>query len=294
MSRGHARASADGAPPAAIIVEGRLAALQWEIHLAAPLLERRARAWPSAPILTYRAWLERLWLAHGRPESRALLGPGQSAALWREIIADSAEGPALLGAPGVAAWAEDAHRSLAAACVRPKALAAARAEDDFAAFLRWRARYLERLDASGWIDAAGLEAELIERAPRDEGPIEIAPPFEPTPAARRLFDALAASGARIATRAVPDGPCRAVRVQLEDGRAEIAAAARWARRRIERSPDARVAVVAAGLRDAASDSEIKRVFAEEGVGEQTCCGYEPAPDTRPAIGAALNALELLS
>jgi RecB family exonuclease len=279
---------------AAIVVEDRLAAEQWELHLAAPFLARGAAAWPSPPVLTYRTWLERLWSAHRRAGSAALLGPSQSAALWREIVAESPEGPSLIGAAGVAAWAEDAHRKIAAWQLAEERLSMRDDEGDFAAFLRWRRRYLERLEAEDWIDAAGLEAALAALAPRAPGTVRLAPPFEATPAARRLFEVLAGEGTRIEQQRLTAAPERAVRLQVPDSSAEIAAAAAWVSRELERSPTGRFAVVLRGVRDRAA--EVRGAFAAAGVAADAVCivSGEAAREARPLIGAALNALELLS
>jgi probable DNA repair protein len=296
----------DPACAAAIIVASRLAAEQWELHLAAPLLARKAAAWPAPPVLTYGAWLERLWSANRRADSAALLRPSQSAALWREVIGASPEGPTLIGTAGVAAWAEDAHRKIAAWGIARERLSTRDADGDFAAFLRWRRRYLERLEGEDWIDGAGLEAALAGRmpalagatgfAPRTAGAVRLAPPLEATPAARRLFDVLAAAGIRIEPQSHPAAPARAVRVQASDSSAEIAAAAGWAARRLEQSPTGRFAVVVPRLRDRAP--EVRRVFAAvcgEGAAESVCLASgNAAQEMRPLIGAALNALELLS
>jgi ATP-dependent helicase/nuclease subunit B len=286
-------ASADEPSAATLIVEGRLAAQQWEIHLAEPMLARGTAAWTSAAVLTYRAWTESLWAARRDWSSAHLLRPRQSEALWREVIADSREGAALIGSRGVAAWARDARERLAAWRLDPHAAVSSAMEGgDFAAFLRWQARYIERLREGGWVDAAGLETALARQSFPSSGLLDLAEPFEATPARRTLFDALRRAGWRIGPRPVPAASGRAVRLRLADARAELEAAARWARRRLERAPERRLAVVVPGL--AERRSEVRRVFAAEGLlGRAHFEAGEPA-HAGPLIGAALNALELLS
>ncbi len=280
--------------PDAILVDGRLAAQQWELHLGGAALRAGAAAWTSAPLLSFRAFAERLYRLGREDGSPEMLTAGQSAALWREVVADSPEGAGLLGIAGLARWAEDAHARLAAWRLGPETAAGER-DEDFAAFLRWSAGYRERMAAHRWLDAADLVPRLLGSSPPAPGRLECAAPFEPTPAREALFAHLSGAGWRIGARAAGlESPGRAARIGLPDEERELAAAAAWAVGTLERHPDTRVAVVLPGLAD--RSASVRRAFAAAGApaGTVHVATGAAGADARPLVGAALNALELLS
>ena len=87
-----------------IIVANALAAQQWELHLAADSLGSGARAWETPPLKPYAAWLDEVWLEHAGERGPAL-STNQSLALWRRVVAESAESGELIGHAGAAQWA---------------------------------------------------------------------------------------------------------------------------------------------------------------------------------------------
>jgi probable DNA repair protein len=95
-------------------------------------------------------------------------------------------------------------------------------------------------------------------------------------------------------RALPPRRALARRAAFGDERTELAAAARRLQRRFERFPDRRFALVVPRLDSRAV--EVRRAFADAGAGEAPpfIAGAGPSLDARPLVGAALNALELLS
>ncbi|HEX5419823.1 MAG TPA: PD-(D/E)XK nuclease family protein [Gammaproteobacteria bacterium] len=329
MSIKRTSSQVDAETRAAILVEGRFAAQQWELHLAEPMLAAGRAAWVCPAILGYRAFTERLWAASRNDRSPALLTAEQSEALWREVIADSPEGGRLLGTQGLAAWARDARQRLADWNVgedgnrqfgdgrdwplakrgdrlftegvgraryegsdRPTHVGGG--EPDFAIFLRWQSLYAARLADSHWLDSADLDAALRTSVPAARGEVEMAEPFESTPSRQALFAHLSAAGWRIGPRAIPRRPVLASRTAFGDENAELTAAARWVQRRFERAPTRRFAVVIPRLESRAA--EVRRVFADAGAGDAPIfiAGAGPSLDARPLVGAALNALELLS
>ena len=74
------------------VVADSLAAQQWEMHLAAAEIGRGAAAWATPTLRTYGAWLEELWLEQA-DERGTPLNAGQSAALWRRVLAESPTAP---------------------------------------------------------------------------------------------------------------------------------------------------------------------------------------------------------
>ncbi len=273
-----------------IIVANALAAAQWEMYLAADQIRGSAFAWETPPIRSYAAWIDELWLEHADARGPALT-PHQSAALWRRVVADSADGNELIGHAGAAEWAADAWRLLHAFRLDPAAQRAAANEIDYRAFLGWCRRYREWLDANGWIDRAELETALAERV-MQSGKIAIADLGQLDPARAELFAQLAARGAAIEQVSAPEvtGERRAVR--LADAADELRAAFAWAKQRLDSQPLARVALVLP--RSSTHYEDVGRVAAAE-LGErgaEICWNEEGMIGADPALGAALDALRL--
>ena len=99
-----AHASAHTERSTTIITANALAAQQWEMELSAHALADDARAWETPPLKPYAAWLDDLWLEHAGDRGPAL-SPNQSLALWRRVVAESAESGELIGHAGAAQWA---------------------------------------------------------------------------------------------------------------------------------------------------------------------------------------------
>ncbi len=150
-----------------IVVTDGLAARQWELHLSAEPIATRRRAWVTPPILGYGAWLEHLWQRTTDPREAAL-SPAQALALWRRVIAESAEGSELLGKRGAAQWAAEAWDL---ACQWGLDLDRERAgpsQSDYRVFLAWSRRYAAALGDLGCVDRALIARRLPDsdcRAP---------------------------------------------------------------------------------------------------------------------------------
>ena len=142
-----------------IVVTNSLAAQQWEMHLAAGHIASAAAAWETPPVMSYATWLDELWLEHAGVRGPALTA-NQSLALWRRVVADSAESGELIGHAGAAEWAAAAWAVLHRWQLDPASQRAAANQDDYRALLGWCRAYRERLDGNGWIDRAELEAAL--------------------------------------------------------------------------------------------------------------------------------------
>jgi ATP-dependent helicase/nuclease subunit B len=276
------------------VVPSPLAARQWELHLASEQLGAGSRVWETPPIQTYGAWLERRWRESSLGLRTAVLTPSQSAALWRRVIAESAAGEALIGHAGAAEWAAAAAALLRRWRVAPAARHAMGQQIDFSAFLDWERRYREILAAHGWLDPHDLEHELMSRPPLCAEAVTVADLGDTYPARDALLEHLAASGTRIVQQSAPAVVGRQCTARFPDASSELRAALAWSRQLLSEQPDARVAVIVPGLEQ--RRDEVARLAAAElrsfGEGAVWVDGGELARD--PAVGAAVNALTLLS
>ena len=243
--------------------------------------------------MPYASWLEGLWLA-GAESHSAPLTPGQSRALWRRVIAESSEADELIGQDGVADWAAAAWDLLQRWRIEPGAERAGAGQLDYRALLSWCRAYRERLDAHGWIDRAELEKRLATAPPRSAPPAVMTDLAESHPARDALLKSLETAGATIGHETAPTVRGRQRTARLADAVDELRAALVFAQRVVTGTPTARVAVVVAGL--AERQSEVARLigttFGETGDVPVWNGGQPLGHDA--AIGAAFNALTLLS
>jgi len=269
-----------------IVVSDALAAQQWEMHLAAEAIAAGVSAWETPPLKSYAAWLDELWLEHAGASGPAL-SPSQSRALWRRVIADSAESGDLIGHAGAAQWAAGAWALLHAWQIDPSAERAGADQVDYGAFLSWARRYRSWLDAHGFVDRAQLEARLARRG-APAGRLRIADLEESHPARAALLAELVSQGTAIDVLNPPAvaGEQRAAR--LADAADELRAAFAWAARRCGADPSARVALVvpSAGRRG----HELERFAAE--IPSIPCWTAGRTLAAEPSLGAALDALAL--
>jgi exodeoxyribonuclease-5 len=224
-----------------IVVTHALAAQQWELHLAAEQIRTSSFAWETPPVKSYAAWLDEFWLAHADKRGPALTA-NQSLALWRRVVAESAESSELIGHAGAAEWAAGAWQLLHRGQIEPATQRAAANQVDYRAFLGWCRRYRAWLDANGWIDRAKLEAALANRAAIDDL-LVLADHTEPYPARTTLLAELAARGCRIEAIAAPVVIGTRHSARLVDAGDELRAAFRWASRALSNNPLARIAIV---------------------------------------------------
>ncbi len=175
-----------------IVAANALAAQQWEMHLAAEPIRAAAVAWETPPVKSYAAWLDELWLEHADARGPALTA-SQSFALWRRVVAESAESSELIGHAGAAEWAAAAWAVLHRWQIDPARQRATANQDDYRALLGWCRAYRAWLDGNGWIDRAELEAALTggSAAP---GTLVVADLTEPYPSRRRFVGAPCRAG----------------------------------------------------------------------------------------------------
>ena len=290
----------------AFVVRDGLAAQQWEAHLLGEQLSDTHRVFRAPPLLTYRNWLGELW--SDLPDCGTAQVPitqAQSTALWRQTIAESAEGPALIGHDGPAALAVQAWRSLLACDIDPSTLEANSGQADFGTFLRWCASYRNRLRDANFVDGAQIERALLhsEATPRES--VVLLDRHDPPPVEQRLLDRLRATGCQIRHEPPPGRPARSLRIELANEHDELACAAAWARRYFESSPSPspsrRVALVVPDLdtRHAAVERILAQAlgsdgFADGGFGIPVAIASGWPELAVPAINAAFCAIELLS
>ncbi|HZQ72134.1 MAG TPA: PD-(D/E)XK nuclease family protein [Burkholderiales bacterium] len=247
-------AAGRGAAPAVVTPNSRLAqglARELDAFQAA----RGVALWEAPDILPFPAFVERLYeealysdAGGGLP---ALLTAAQEEHLWREILRGSKR--ELLVVEQAAAQCREAWQLVHAWRIPPGA-----GNEDAAAFSEWAAAYRRRTARE--VDAARLPDAVATwllglRLPR----ALVAYGFDIlAPQTREFFDALARHGVAFEEAQPARKNAKAVRASFPSARAELEAAAGWARGRLE-AGKARIGVVVPDLQS--RRKEVARVFA---------------------------------
>lgn len=225
------------------------------------------RAWISARVLPWRAWvaeLEREAVAAGAIAPLARLGEHAVAELWR--LAVEADGATDVDARSLAESAALAWELVHAHGAGGGSWRAwAGGDDEPAAFARWAGRYLRALAGLGATDAASTPERVVRAGPvmsdwRDRR-VMLVGFLAPDASERRVIAALRDAGMTIDERSAlgeaPGVPRSAAFATPAD---ELAAAFVWARGRVERQPDLRIGIVVPDL--AARLQEVRRLARE--------------------------------
>jgi probable DNA repair protein len=236
-------------------------------------------AWPAADALPMGAFLARL-AADSLAASGALppdLPPAELAGLlWLDAVGDAGLDAGVLATAAARAWhAATLHG------ITPAQLQAACDSADAEALAGWVQQYRARLQATGYADLH----EVAWGFARGERPLPqaalprqlVVAGFDPLPPLyRALLERFAAAGVAVTTAAAPRQAAHIVRREAPDPATEIAAAAAWARERLEASPGARVAVIVPDL--ATQGAAVRRAFLDV---------LDPGWRTRPVPGQRL-------
>ncbi len=211
------------------------------------------RAWISAMVLPYAAWLEAMWErwteADATRTPAQLLSPAQSACLWQRVVLDSQV--KLLDAPGAARSAAEAWALLHGWGSGGESWRAWRRDgadlDDAATFAAWAEAYLRLLQQAKAIDSAQLPDLLATHAAgiaAASSQILFVGFLEFSPQQERLIAALASAGCTVdRLEAKTDRVSLAQRTTAATPNDEWLAALSWARTQASVRPKSRIGIV---------------------------------------------------
>jgi ATP-dependent helicase/nuclease subunit B len=235
-----------------------------------------AAGWATPLVLPWSAWIQASFrdlrdfgvLGAARP----CLDEWQAAALWEEVFAGDRAAESLL-APSSAVEGLREAWALVHDWRLPWKAIEARAGADCQAWLRVAASYRKRLDALGLIDTGQLPALLADALAQGSGPEVWFAGFDfLTPAQEHLARAL---GPRARQVAVSHRGALPSVAGFADSRHELAAAAAWARTRLEENPAARLGIVVPDLESQAP--LLERLLDEALVPARLLPGHSGAP-----------------
>lgn len=219
-------------------------------------------AWPTPRIRYIDDWYSAM--ADALPPSERLparIDGQHSRILWEEILREDIEDP-LAGIAGLARLCRDTYARICEWNLPLTECQSAAAGRDQRVFARAAGKYVERLTSNGWIDEAQLPSAMIERLASGAVAVPARVTFagfdRSTPRIESLSSALEAWGCDREMKA-PGAPGRGELHGFDGPDAELRAAGRWARERLEADPARRVAIVVNRLeRDAARSARLLR------------------------------------
>jgi probable DNA repair protein len=239
---------------------------QWRIS-------RGDRQWRSPDILSWNAWLERLWEAAGlrgiEGTHRAVPGERQLLDLWQSVLRDDPRAGHLLKPESLATRLRDTR------CLvvdwrldRHHASWFGDENENHSAFAHWNRAFETLCQRQNWIAPEdrtallGLAAQRLDSDPnanRRAGTGFLG--FDEfNPAQRELLAALSEAGHSIFALAITPAGCRARLWKSRNSKEELQQMARWVRYWYEQEPASRIGVVVPDLQD--RRAEIERYLGE--------------------------------
>lgn len=213
-----------------------------QLAYASRMRQNGHEVWPSPEIFIWKVWLERCWdelavpaLADKGPVHDTLLSALQETKLWEAVIADSGLGEGLLQPYAAAQTAQEAWR-LGWEWGIPTS-ADNLPNEDVRAFATWAREFDERCRRQAWQDRARLPDALCQAF--EKGHLKVPTHLllfgfeEFTPQQERLLEVLRRRDTVVEIIEARPSPNTIVRHEFPGPLEEIAAAAQWARQRLE-------------------------------------------------------------
>lgn len=261
-------AVADGA---AVVASSRRLARTLQLGYGQWCLDRGQVVWPTPRIVTSDGWFGGLWSVSAELNvcgletalPRRCLSAHQERALWERAIADSVPDDHFLNIAAAADLAMDAWRLAQQWNLLPSRWRGDVSED-CRAFAAWAQRFELRLRSADAVTPAQLPTLLTSQIAQLRAHLpsqvmwagfDVMPPQWGTFAA-----ALSQQGVSSTCYVPPLSEGTALRVSYLDSRAELYAAARWARAQLERDDQAAVAVVVVDVEQRRHD--VMRIFTD--------------------------------
>ncbi|HEY0307713.1 MAG TPA: PD-(D/E)XK nuclease family protein [Acidobacteriaceae bacterium] len=258
--------------------------------------------WQPPTIAAWESWTSEQWqqLVLRGAETRMLLTPRQERLLWSRILTKDAESRTLRSPQSLAQLASDAWSLLARFGGLRGGLGPIRAQFEAAStdtrtFLQW-AQHFERLCAKDqFLSAAQLDDALRSHVeagtlPPPATQIVLVGFDRITPSQTALCESLIAAGVDVTHLEIESQSAHIVVVEASDSDAEMHAAARALRQKLETDPEACLAVILPDL--ASVRSRLERIFLSELAPELQRAGATGRPPFEFSLGTTLDRIAM--
>lgn len=207
------------------------------------------RAWNTPSILYWRDWCERTVVASGT-STLGFIDDATERLIWEQsLLSSSTDSEA--SAVGLAPLARSTWQRLHEWDVSLDEVKATAASKEERAFAQAASTYRQTLSEAGWLDRSALFEACITalRSMAEFVPtLVIVAGFDRRPpAVERVLDVLRSLGAEVRAHEAEKPARRICKESYADREAELRAAGRWARQRLEEDVSARIAIVVSDL-----------------------------------------------
>ena len=220
------------------------------------------KAWSSPAIFAWQDWL--VELSDNALEQEKLptrINAHQSQVLWERCLLKEID-DSDTSITTLVRLSRETRQRLADWQVSIGEVAQMAQSDDHRVFASVSGRFLGLLERENWVDDAGLAkfvlSLIVEQKILLSGCYTFAGFERQRPILKSLQDAMTAAGVEVCALPNPDAQGECVLGQFETTAAELRAAGAWARERLEKHPEARIAVIANDL-DKEADSIARHV-----------------------------------
>jgi ATP-dependent helicase/nuclease subunit B len=221
-----------------------------QYQYAAMQVRSGQKTWETPDILPWDGWLQRTWqeISARRAMAGMLLSSAQQQLVWQQCIQESRYGKMLLQPVNTARQAMQAW-SLCQNWQLPVFPGDIYLNEDAYAFKVWADAYQLRCQANGWIDEAVLAGYLTGQAdnPFANKKIVLLGFDEFTPRQQSLVNHIRQTGDQVIVYPLETRAEKIFATGFTDYRAEIRAAALWARNKLDSGPDTSIGIVVPNL-----------------------------------------------
>jgi len=218
---------------------------------------RGERQWTSPNVLSWNAWLGRLWEQAGlegvSDTGFAVPSPRQLISLWERVLGEAENAQSLLRPESLARQAMET-RQLAIDWkldLNHPAWSAESDNENYRAFRHWNRSFETLCRNGGWIPPENrstvLTGAILDGCFNSAEKLDLLGFDEFTPAQQGLLTALEQNGTQVNHAALEFAPCEAILWRSRNEQDELQAMARWVRHWYENEPDSRIAVVVPDL-----------------------------------------------
>ena len=218
-------------------------------------LQKGLRSWETPDILPWMSWVRRCWseLRVRHEGLELLLNPTQEVLLWQEVIEAQMDTSFLWHVPSIAAQAQSAWQIMKEYRI-PEFDDSEGLGEDHQKFRIWSRIFKDQCQQENWIDGFSISERIGNNLVREleltNSGIVLVGFDELPPQQEEFIRKLKEVGVEVIQFQEPEGPDAELQIaECKDISEEIRFAAEWAKQKIQENSQAKIGILAPGLRD---------------------------------------------